>query len=247
MFLKYVYSKYLYEADELMMSDLMLYTYSLDSLILMGKKDYKYLEVWEDFLTNARRLLPELQRPCTNQPFKTKNILHISYTAEKFGTPLTFSPRAYFGMQNNKIFQSKLKGALVAKENLQYYTPASFIGVGYRDKGTRRNPEKDGSQSWQEVASSTLPKTSKDYKEGRNELFSQAITQRIVQGYIQTPQEQEKMKLKILELEIEVRSEDNPSDPAWKIMFHDPNQEWLAKYCKERPEGTVEVTHTLKS
>jgi len=31
--------------------------------------------------------------------------------------------------------------------------PKRFIGIGYRDKGTARKPEEDGSPSWQEVAS----------------------------------------------------------------------------------------------
>lgn len=30
--------------------------------------------------------------------------------------------------------------------------PKAFIGIGYRDKGTARNPAEDGSPSWQEVA-----------------------------------------------------------------------------------------------
>lgn len=30
--------------------------------------------------------------------------------------------------------------------------PAQYIGVGYRDKGTAKNPAEDGSPSWQEVA-----------------------------------------------------------------------------------------------
>jgi hypothetical protein len=34
--------------------------------------------------------------------------------------------------------------------------PAAYIGVGYRDKGTAKNPAYDGSPSWQEVASSII-------------------------------------------------------------------------------------------
>lgn len=30
--------------------------------------------------------------------------------------------------------------------------PAKYIGMGYRDKGTAKNPAKDGSPSWQEIA-----------------------------------------------------------------------------------------------
>ena len=30
--------------------------------------------------------------------------------------------------------------------------PQRFVGIGYRDKGTARDPARDGSQSWQEIA-----------------------------------------------------------------------------------------------
>lgn len=39
------------------------------------------------------------------------------------------------------------------KESNKHIPPKRFMGIGYRDKGTRRDPAKDGSPSWQEVAS----------------------------------------------------------------------------------------------
>jgi hypothetical protein len=33
------------------------------------------------------------------------------------------------------------------------FPPKKIIGVGYKDKGTRRNNAEDGSPSWKEVAS----------------------------------------------------------------------------------------------
>lgn len=37
---------------------------------------------------------------------------------------------------------------------LKEIKPKGYIGKGYTDKGTARNPAKDGSPSWQEVAMS---------------------------------------------------------------------------------------------
>jgi hypothetical protein len=41
---------------------------------------------------------------------------------------------------------------------IKYLPPKAFIGKGYGDKGARRKPEKDASPTWQEVASSLLPR-----------------------------------------------------------------------------------------
>lgn len=246
-FIKYVYSKYLYEVDNLIVTDLQVFTYSLDALIEYGKKDLRFLQRWESFLTNARRILPELNRPSRYNPFRTKNILHISYTAEKFGNELTFSPRAYFGLQSNEKFMDRYENAMITRHELRHYSPAAYIGVGYRDKGACRFKHQDGSPSWQEVASSTQRLTSEDYLRERNELLVQPLVQRITATHSQTPEEMEALKLRIIELEFDVRLQSNEQDPKYKLMFHDPNQEWLAKYCRQKPEGEVDVTHTLQT
>lgn len=46
----------------------------------------------------------------------------------------------------------------VSKKEL---APARYIGVGYRDKGTAKQPWLDGSPSWQEVASTTIKELSR--------------------------------------------------------------------------------------
>lgn len=48
--------------------------------------------------------------------------------------------------------------------------PERFIGIGYRDKGTAKNPAEDGSPSWQEVAQSNLIEQKLTLKEVENEL-----------------------------------------------------------------------------
>jgi len=245
--LKFIYSKYLYEADRLDLSDLWVYTYTLDALIEYGKKDVVFLQRWKSFLTSARRLLPELQRTCTFKPFRTKNNLHISYAAEKFGTELTFSPRAYFGLEKSEYFTNLMSFAVVQREDLKKYTPAAYIGVGYRDKGACRFKHEDGSPSWQEVASSNQKLTGEDFKKERDELLIQPILKGIIQGSVQTPEEKERMMEKIFELELDLRMNPQGGDQVQNIMLHDPNQSWLAKYCRIKPERTVKVKHSLSN
>lgn len=68
------------------------------------------------------------------------------YTYRKF----LLTDHSYFGLK--KYFNVRY---FLRKENLRLRKsppPQRFIGVGYKDQGARRNIEKDGNQTWQEVA-----------------------------------------------------------------------------------------------
>lgn len=60
--------------------------------------------------------------------------------------------RAYLGLAGQRdlrsCFRLVLNDTIVPKK----VPPKRFIGVGYKDKGSRRDPAYDGSPSWQEVA-----------------------------------------------------------------------------------------------
>jgi len=79
---------------------------------------------------------------------------------------------AYYGLLGQRslrgsfsvTFSSPIAGPLPQKR---------FIGVGYKDKGSRRIPSEDASPSWQEVASSTA----KQEIEVGNELARSSISQ----------------------------------------------------------------------
>lgn len=62
------------------------------------------------------------------------------------------SQRSFFGMKGQKGLRSSYRLVLQRHVIPQRAKPKSFIGVGYRDKGTLRNPAVDGSPSWQEVS-----------------------------------------------------------------------------------------------
>ena len=60
-----------------------------------------------------------------------------------------FSRRYYYAVrgQVNRLFQIRLRTRFPQK-----FAPKAFIGKGYGDHGTAKNPAFDGSPSWQEVA-----------------------------------------------------------------------------------------------
>lgn len=67
---------------------------------------------------------------------------------------LIMEGNAYFGMKGNRdIRRSYVLQFMDAKQPVRFPSE-SFIGVGYKDKGTCRVVSYDGSQSWQEIASS---------------------------------------------------------------------------------------------
>lgn len=72
----------------------------------------------------------------------------ISFMGED---PMLPSPSAFYGLMGNR----DLRSAFRVQFRSQWIPPKRverYIGVGYKDKGTRRNPALDGSPSWQTVA-----------------------------------------------------------------------------------------------
>jgi len=71
-------------------------------------------------------------------------------------TPFLPSRQAYHGWRKNPVrvtpARVRLRNPLAPPKKL----PAKrYVGVGYRDKGNRRDPAVDGSPAWQEVATSS--------------------------------------------------------------------------------------------
>lgn len=64
------------------------------------------------------------------------------------------SSHAFFGMENSsrKLWQFIRENDLLKPRT----KPQAFVGVGYKDKGSRRNVARDGSPSWKDVASAHL-------------------------------------------------------------------------------------------
>lgn len=67
--------------------------------------------------------------------------------------PLLPSQHSYYGLKGQRNIRSGFQ-VVFPQETLQYTKakPKRTIGVGYRDKGQKRDTAKDGSPAWQEVS-----------------------------------------------------------------------------------------------
>lgn len=71
----------------------------------------------------------------------------------QFLAPVLPSKSAYFGLKGQKLLRRGWKLNLNRHLPPAKVQPKAFIGVGYRDKGSRKDVAYDGSPSWQEVSS----------------------------------------------------------------------------------------------
>lgn len=61
------------------------------------------------------------------------------------------SKHAYFGMRGNRDIRNSFRISFNDAVLPQRLPPKRFIGVGYKDKGSRREPALDGSPGWEEI------------------------------------------------------------------------------------------------
>lgn len=64
---------------------------------------------------------------------------------------ILLAPRSYFGMK--KLFNTIDQFKRINRRIRARTKPVRFLGVGYKDKGARRNESVDATPAWQEVAS----------------------------------------------------------------------------------------------
>jgi hypothetical protein len=91
---------------------------------------------------------------------------------EKFLVPLLPSRSAYHGYEGHRelrdSFRVQLRNPLAPARKSP---PKRYIGVGYKDKGARRDPAWDGSPRWQDVAQATAftdtPRLESEGQEGQ--------------------------------------------------------------------------------
>lgn len=108
---------------------------------------------FEENLQNLRNdgfkdFLKEFQR-VKIFPFQIKEITKTKYQ-EKLQSVI-YDERSYFrikGQNRNKDFRLVFKDTILPRRT----PPKAYIGIGYKDKGSRREPSLDGSPKWQEVA-----------------------------------------------------------------------------------------------
>jgi hypothetical protein len=66
--------------------------------------------------------------------------------------PVIPTKHSYYGLKGQRGLRQSFEVRLNSSLPVQRIKPKNFIGVGYRDKGTRRDLAKNGNPSWQEVS-----------------------------------------------------------------------------------------------
>jgi hypothetical protein len=172
--LRFIASKKEYEGDKIDENDIFILNFCYLDITTLMENDCKF------GLKNQRKFVEfSLILARINSEFKQQHHLrgHFQQTwFERKNNPAIMSPRAYLGLKNNKEFQRIYRRATVEKVLTSPFSPARFIGVGYKDKGTCRKLQEDGSQSWQDIASQNL----KDHNDKLREVSLRTGLDRLV-------------------------------------------------------------------
>lgn len=143
--LQFFISKLRYEGEE----------FSLRDLEVLHLVYLRALEISEHNPDWKRKYLVQLLEL---QEFIKHIRIHCSFKKSKetwwrfpreIAENLILSPRRFFGLKGQKDF---IVASLKRKQQKQVKVlPTRWMAVGYKDKGTRRNPAVDGSPTWKEV------------------------------------------------------------------------------------------------
>jgi hypothetical protein len=118
--------------------------------LVSESQDPNLLKKWEESLKRIQPIFQELAKVQTFPVILTEESRrHIERLLQD--DPILPKPSAYYGLMGNRQLRTSF---CVKFENPwpQRLPPKRFIGVGYKDKGNCRQPELDGSPSWQRVA-----------------------------------------------------------------------------------------------
>jgi hypothetical protein len=119
-----------------------------ERLINKANQDPEFGEKYFEWLITVQNLLTKLK--ITNFPYDlTIGVTELISDLQ----PFLPSKNAYYGWKGNPVNRSYARitlrnPLLLAKKHF----PKRYLGVGYRDKGNRRDLAKDGSPHWTEVA-----------------------------------------------------------------------------------------------
>jgi len=143
---QYLLSKSLYSSDGLHVDD---YLVMFDIYFQMiDSKDPNFqnrvIELSNESLINVLRHF----RGIKVFPYHPKDVSREHLRS----LPMILHPNAFFGIEGQGTYRNSYRLSLHALLIPRRITPKAYIGVGYKDKGSRREPALDGSPSWQEVA-----------------------------------------------------------------------------------------------
>jgi len=125
----------------------------LEKLLEKTQKDKAFKEKYLDWLITVQEFLRKLSP--REFPFVANTALAKEY--EEKLVPYLPSRQAYFGWRRNPVRVTpasvRLRNPLAPPKKLP---PKRFLGVGYRDKGNRRDPAVDATPDWKDVATKKI-------------------------------------------------------------------------------------------
>lgn len=152
--LKFLLAKRIYDGELLWQESVLIQEYFQDL----------YFSTNKDIVETTRFSLERLKLVATNNDFLTSNIrieldgkilknciFHIHTMLELPNMYEYYGRKTYWDINKFILLGQRAKRRKAKNKR--------FLGVGYKDKGNRKNIAEDGSPSWQEVASATEYKT----------------------------------------------------------------------------------------
>jgi hypothetical protein len=150
---RFLLAKLFYEKEEGLHLDefIVLWELLLD-LQEMSAQDQSFYEKYGNFFEEENHKFFEKLGRCQEFPLRVEaNPDEIEKYVKRF-QPLLPSRSAYFGLKGQNGIRSGFLLTFAAQLPLRKIPEGRRIGVGYRDKGSRRNLAEDGSPDWREVA-----------------------------------------------------------------------------------------------
>lgn len=157
---RFLLAKMLYEREEGLHLDEFLVLWELYlQLLEVQSKDPSFKEKYGTFFKNSFIFFRELgsQKEFPVRIEEQGNLQYLERIA-KVLEPMLPTRSAYFGLKGQKNLKSGFSIVFESELLLRRVPEGRRIGVGYRDKGSRRDPAFDGSPDWREVAMSLQEK-----------------------------------------------------------------------------------------
>lgn len=145
---QFLLSKFVYDFDGLHLDEYIL-LYEL-FLLLCDEKDPKFQEKYGQSLTFVKFLISKISG-AENFPLRMKNSEEDRQKIASLCGTVCLSKHAYYGMRGNRNISDSYRISINFFRAPQRLPAKRFIGVGYKDKGSRREPSFDGSPRWQEI------------------------------------------------------------------------------------------------
>jgi hypothetical protein len=162
---RYLLSKVIYETDKVELKDIVCLYENQLWLESQSLRDRNFFRKFGNEIYSLSFYLKEADLKGLNRKALRKFSMRIKDEFQGFVVPKRnysqwkqrFSGRFHL---NPKVLEKDFSDVYLKRKS----PPKRAIGIGYRDKGSRRNLAKDGSPSWQEVNSATpgIPKWKKD-------------------------------------------------------------------------------------